>query len=250
MNVKNEMMPPFYSSTLPFSGIKAVLIDIDDTLLSFSGYVKQTMKDGFAQYDLGKYNDEMYLIFKKINNELWKQIEQGTLSFNELQRIRWNRIFKELRIDFDGEVFEKFFRDSLHNSAIVEPGAVELLQYLGEKYILCTASNGPYEQQINRLKVGNLYDYFDYFFISEKIGVQKPSMAFFDYCIGCIKEKSNIDILPNEIVIIGDSISADIIGAKQYGLSTCLYSNNKELPEMGAEADYIVETLAEIKQIL
>ena len=32
--------------------IQVVLIDIDNTLLSFSGYIKEAMRDGFAQYGL------------------------------------------------------------------------------------------------------------------------------------------------------------------------------------------------------
>lgn len=229
--------------------IKAVLVDIDDTLLSFSGYVRQTMKEGFARFGLAEYDDAMYLVFKRINNTLWKQIEQGTLTFEELMKIRWNRIFGELNIDFDGEVFERYFRESLFDSAIVEPGAIELIEYLSTKYIVCVASNGPYEQQINRLRAGKLYDFFSYYFVSERIGAQKPSKEFFDYCVSSINEKSNTDILPNEIMIIGDSVTADIFGGKRYGLSTCLYMG-EDNSKNTQDADYVVRELAEIKNIL
>ena len=230
--------------------IKAVLIDVDDTLLSFSGYVKRTMKEGFEHFGLAEYDDSMYLVFQKINTVLWHQIEQGTLTFEELLKIRWNRIFRELNIDFDGEVFEKYFREKLYDSAILEPGAIDLLEYLSKKYILCAASNGPFNQQVNRLKVGKLYPYFHDLFISEKVGAQKPSKEFFDHCIRCIQEKSETDILPEEIMMIGDSATADIVGGKQYGLKTCFYTGNKESAQTIAEADHTVHSLLEIKQIL
>ena len=71
----------------------------------------------------------------------------------------------------------QYFRGKLFFSAVPEPGAVELLEYLSRRYRLCIASNGPYEQQINRLRLGNMYD-FSHFFVSSQIGAQKPSAAF------------------------------------------------------------------------
>lgn len=228
--------------------IKVVLLDIDDTLLSFSGYVKETMKEGFSRFGLAEYDDSMYAVFKTVNDAFWKQIEEGTLTFEELMKIRWNRIFKELGITFDGEVFEKYFRESLYISAIVEPGAVELLEYLKGKYTVCAASNGPYDQQIDRLRIGGLYGYFDDFFISERIGAQKPGKAFFDACLRYLREKGNADLLPEEMLIIGDSLTSDIAGGKDYGMQTCLYTGGREVPE--GTADYVVKELSEITRFL
>lgn len=228
--------------------IKAVLIDIDDTLLSFSGYVKQSMREGFQKFGLAEYRDFMYQTFQEINTQLWKQIEQGTLTLDGMREVRWNRIFKELGIDFDGPTFETYFRARLFDSAILEPGAEELLRYLSENYFLCAASNGPYDQQMNRLKLGGLYDYFDHFFISEAIGAQKPSREFFDYCVKTITEQERSALLPEEILIIGDSVSADISGGKQYGMKTCLYAADRADRSV-PEADFVVKELAEIPQI-
>ena len=163
--------------------IKVVLIDIDNTLLSFSGYVKEAMRDGFSSFGLKPYTDDMFPVFEEINNSLWRQIEQGTLTFEELMKCRWNLIFKALEIDFDGEVFEEFFRKNLFYSAVPEDGALDLLNYLCRKYTLCAASNGPYEQQMNRLRIGKMRDCFTHCFISSQIGAQKPSRQFFDYCL-------------------------------------------------------------------
>ena len=88
--------------------IKVVLIDIDNTLLSFTGYVKESMREGFSYFGLKPYTEDMFSIFEKINNSLWRQLEQGTLTFEELEKCRWNMIFKELGIVFDGPTFEEF----------------------------------------------------------------------------------------------------------------------------------------------
>lgn len=157
--------------------IQVVLIDIDNTLLSFSGYIKEAMRDGFAQYGLKPYTEAMFPVFERINNSLWEQIEQGTLSFEKLTEIRWNMIFHALGISFDGRIFERYFRDKLFSSAVPEPGAVELLEYLSHRYRLCIASNGPYEQQINRLRVGKCMIFHTLFrFITNRCTKTKRSI--------------------------------------------------------------------------
>jgi len=224
--------------------IKAVFIDIDNTLLSFSEYVKSAMRDGFSQLGIGVYTDESFATFNRINDGLWHRIEQGTLTLEELKKIRWNLIFAELGIDYDGVAFEKYFRDKLNFSAIPEKGAHEMLEYLSGKYVLCTASNGPYDQQINRLRVGGMLDRFEYNFISSKIGAQKPSREFFEAAFNEL-HAAHPDILPEETMIIGDSVSSDIAGGRAFGMKTCLY-----LKKDSGDADYIITDLSEIKNIL
>ena len=51
--------------------IKAVLLDIDNTLLSFDEYVKVAMQTGFAKFGIGPYEESMYPIFRRINLGLW-----------------------------------------------------------------------------------------------------------------------------------------------------------------------------------
>lgn len=230
--------------------IKVVFLDIDNTLLSFSGYVKEAMKDGFSKYGLKEYEESMYETFELINSGLWRDLENGILTFEELTSVRWNKIFKALDIDFDGIVFEKYFREKLFDSAVLIDGALELLEYLKDKYTLCVASNGPYDQQLNRLKVGKIYDYFRFYFISSKFGHQKPTEEFFKCCFDELRSNGYKDLKPEETIIIGDSVSADISGGKKYGMKTCLYSCNVNTDVADSSADYVVSNLSDIKNIL
>ena len=164
--------------------IRAIYIDIDNTLLDFDAYVKESLRSGLEQFGLRPYEDWMYDTFEKVNSGLWLQIEDGSLTFEELQKIRFNRVFEAIGgIDFDGVVFEKYFREFLNESAIPVEGAMEMLEYLAGKYILCTASNGPYNQQIHRLEIAGMLKYFRHHFISEKIGFSKPAKEFFDIAV-------------------------------------------------------------------
>lgn len=230
--------------------IKAVLIDIDNTLLDFDAYVKNSMKDGFQKFGIRPYEEYMYDVFEEINTKLWREIEDGTLTFNELIKVRWNKIFDALGISFDGWEFEKYFRDCLYDSAVPIEGSKEILKYLSEKYIVCAASNGPYDQQIHRLEIAGMAPYFSDFYISEKIGASKPSEVFFDHCITSLNSMGKGEILPSEIMMIGDSLTSDMAGGVASGMKTCYFDRNKKGKTNGLKLDHIVTKLEEIKNIL
>ena len=62
--------------------IQVVLIDIDNTLLSFSGYIKEAMRDGFCTVrPKTVYRSNVPLYLNGSTTAFWEQIEQGTLSF-------------------------------------------------------------------------------------------------------------------------------------------------------------------------
>lgn len=234
--------------------IKAVFLDIDNTLLDFDAYVIDSMKTGFEKYGLKKYEDWMFPIFLEVNHVMWCQLEQGELSYQELLKIRWNKVFEELGISFDGEVFEEFFKGYLFESAIPVEGAMELLEYLEDRYVICAASNGPHGQQVNRLTKGGMIQYFDHLFISESVGIAKPAKGFFEIAIKELnkdrREQGEDEILPEEILMIGDSLTSDMTGGIDSGLKTCLFDWKCGGTTGGLPIDYVVYTLKEIQEIL
>ena len=215
--------------------LRVILFDIDNTLLSFDEYVKESMKNGFEKFEIGIYKEEIFDIFTEVNTGLWHELEKGTISFEELKKKRWNMRFERLGIAADGEAFEKYFRECLFESAIPIDGAMELLDYLCGKYTLCVASNGPYLQQLNRLKICGMLPYFSDFFISEEVGSQKPSASFFETCIDRLNSKSKEKILPCEI---------------KMGIQTCFYNPSQKPIPSEMNINNHVTSLKEIKNIL
>ena len=102
--------------------IKAVFLDIDNTLLDFDLCVSKAMQDGLARHKI-EFREDMFGTFKSVNDALWRRIEEGTLTREELMRVRWKLIFEKLGIDLDGPKFEEYFRAQLHESAIPVDGA-------------------------------------------------------------------------------------------------------------------------------
>lgn len=223
--------------------IKVVFIDIDNTLLDFNQSSKQAVKQAFSNFGL-PYKDSDYITFKKINDQLWKKIERGELDRKGMHAVRFPLVLKELGIDFDGLKVETEFRKILAQTACLVDGALETLKYLCDKYKVYGATNAIYDLQVNRLTSAGLYHYFSGLFVSEKIGHNKPTKEFFDYCFNNIE-----GLKPNQAVMVGDSLTADIIGGKDYGMTTVWYNHDK-LAEISDKADYKIDKLIDIKNIL
>lgn len=234
--------------------IKAIFLDIDNTLLDFDESVRESMKYGFQKYQLRPYEDWMFSVFLEENHRLWCQLEQGELTYEGLMKVRWNRIFERLKVTFDGERFERFFVEYLFDSAIPAEGAADFLKRIHKSYILCAASNGPYEQQINRLKKTGLLSDFDHLFISERMGASKPSRLFFERAIEELNQSRRLagkeEILPQEILMVGDSPSSDMRGGIDSGLKTCLMDWRGNGPLPGQRIDHTVVSLKELAEFL
>ncbi len=224
--------------------IKAIFMDIDNTLLDFSECAKFAMTRAFEKNNI-PFKDEYFSTFTKINHSLWREIEKGRLDKEGLYKTRWKNIFSELNINFNGELFEKDFVSSLFDSYQTVDGAEEILKYLKNKYILCAATNGPHAEQYSRLKNAGLFSYFDHIFISEDFGAAKPSKKFFDSCVKYLP-----DIKKDEILLVGDSITADIVGGVEYGLKTCWFNYYKMSNTSNVVSDYKINNLYELENIV
>ena len=225
--------------------IKAVFIDIDDTLLDFSKCAEYSMSESFKDFGL-QFEKFMFPVFEEINAGLWHRLEKSEITKSDLYGKRWFTVLGEFGItNIDGYEFEKHFQKHISESAEKVDGAKDLLAYLSSKYKIYAASNGPQEQQIKRLKKAKLLEYFTDVFTSELLGVQKPESAFFDNCFG------NLDnIRPEEAVLIGDSLHADISGGIKYNMTTIWFNKKNSGKAENILPDFTVNSLTEIKNIL
>lgn len=224
--------------------IKAVFIDVDNTLLDFQEGAKEAMDKAFEKRGM-KRKEGFFEIFKRINDGLWHKIELGELTREGLAKIRFNMIFREAGIYLDGVEFERDFRKNLAESAVKVKNAEEILKYISQKYPIYVTSNAPQGQQLLRLEKAGLLQYITDVFTSERMGFNKPDKRFFDMCFDMIPS-----VLPEEIMIIGDSINADVRGGIENGLKTCWFNYFGEKAHADITPDHTVESLLEIKEIL
>lgn len=248
---------PADSKMTSFRDCKIIMLDVDNTLLDFnlctiSDAEKVAKKFGIT------LPENWDVTFHRINDQLWLDLEKGLLTIDDIHAVRWTRVLEALGIEEAkniGVEFEKDFVEQLKSEAIPVEGAMELLSYLKKKgYLLTVASNGPWEQQVNRLKLAGMLEYFgeENLFTSGEIGCSKPQKKFFDVCLGRLAQKTGESLELQNIVMIGDSLTADIGGAKDSGLKTIWFDyGNKGLKTQGSEkADVRVEKLPDIQKYL
>lgn len=223
--------------------ITTVLIDIDNTLLDFDKCAYLSMKSAFEDCGL-PFDDEKFATFERINLSLWRCLEKKIITKEQLFKLRWPTVLAGIGIDYDGFDVEERFKHYLYKYAVTIDGAEDLLKYLSGKYKIYAASNATYNQQIARLTSAGFDKYFDGYFISEKAGAEKPCKEFFDYCF------SNLNASKENVVMIGDSPTADIKGSYNYGITPIWFNwRGEKLPE-GVVPAHIVKSLREIKNIL
>ena len=223
---------------------KILLIDLDNTLIDFNECARHSIINAFKELGF-TYTEKVFETFIEENVKIWKRLEKGEITKPQLRANRWNIILGKLGIDFDGTIIEEMFENGVAKGAYPVEGAYDLLNHLHGKYKMYIVSNGFRFVQESRLKIGDFEKYFDGVFVSEDIGIPKPAKEFFDYCF---KNLDNPD--KNEVILIGDSLSADILGGVNYGIDTIWFNKNNEPVNDDIKPTYTVNKLKDIEKIL
>lgn len=222
--------------------IKAVLIDIDDTIFDFEKCSKNSFLKTLEKFNL-KFKEEDFSYFNKVNDILWTKQKLGEINIKEVFIKRDYLMGKYFNLDIEKGLFNDLFVKFLYDEIEMVDGIDDLLLYLSDKYKIFTASNGIFKMQENRLKKSNLDKYFDNIFVSDKIGFEKPDKKFFQKIMDLTKFSND------DLIMIGDSIKSDIIGAKNSKIKS-IYFNKEDKKISDKNFTYQVKNLSEIKKIL
>ena len=195
---------------------KYLLFDLDDTLLDFGKAQVLAFKKLLEDENI-EYSDESFEKYETINKSLWRSFERGEISNKEVTSERFIRFFALFGMKVDGSEVDNRFRSYLAEGNQLFEGIVEMLEKLSLTHKLYIASNGIGITQHTRLKNNNLNKYFDKIFISEEIGSKKPDREFFDIILKEIGVEDK-----GEVLMIGDTLTSDILGANNVGIDSCL----------------------------
>ena len=119
-----------------------------------------------------------------------------------------------------------FYLDRLSEHPDLMPGTLEAVKELSEVATLAVVTNGVEHVQEKRLKESGLGEYMDGVFISECIGVEKPNRRFFETALRSLGIENR-----DKVLVVGDSLTADVKGGQNAGLDTCWFNwEGKEAP--------------------
>lgn len=221
--------------------IKAVIFDLDDTLISEREYIESGYKHISKlinnEYGIG-YN-EVYLNLMNLHNQTSKYV--------------FNRFFDKYKIAYSQETIMKLVWEyrkhipciNFYNDVIP---CIELLKLKNIKLGIIT--DGYKESQKLKLNAVRAENYFDEIIITDELGSEywKPHPKSFEI----MKERFNVEF--NEMIYIGDNPEKDFYISKIYPIKTVrivrdgIYLNKSYLDDI--KENWTISNLIDINNII
>ena len=223
--------------------IEFLFLDLDDTILDFHKAERIAISKTIRDFGV-EPTEEILARYHEINKWHWEQLELGRLTRAEVLENRFAVLFRELGVNVDATACARVYEKNLAIGHYFLPGAEEAVAALSKKYRLFLASNGTAFVQKGRMTSANLYRFFEKVFVSQEVGHNKPSKAYFD---GCFAQIPGFD--PEKAMIVGDSLSSDIKGGINAGLKT-VWVNPDHKPCGDIRPDYQIEALHQLEALL
>lgn len=225
-----------------------VFFDLDHTLWDYETNSRATLTELHHEYQLaakGIPDVSLFLDrFKIVNDELWDHFDNGRITSDVIRKERFHRILghfgvRDEKLDAD---LSRDYLDQCPRKGQLMPYAIEVLDYLTDRYRLTVITNGFDEIQQLKLAAGNLHKYFDHIVTSQRAGHRKPSREIFDFAL------RHNDTQCHEAIMIGDNLVTDIGGARSANIDAVFFNSDGRVHN--ETLDFEITTLLELKRIL
>ena len=224
--------------------LKTIFLDLDDTILDFRGAERRAVSETLRCFGIDP-TPALTERYHALNRRQWELLEEGKLTRPQVLTRRFELLFGELGLSCRPREVCALYEELLAQNHMVLPGALELLETLVPRYDLYAATNGASDVQNARLRGAGLLPYFQKVFISEELGADKPGLAFFRACFDAIP---GFD--PAAALMVGDSLTSDIRGARNAGLRSCWYNPRGLPPRPDIAPDFTIRELWELPPLL
>lgn len=225
--------------------IKHVFFDLDHTLWDFDKNAKLSFEQIFKEQKIAVALNDFLEVYTPINFEYWKlyreeKVNKATLRYRRLKDT-FDALDYTINDDLINVLSEDFIKFLPNYNHLIE-GTIDVLDYLSEKYQLHIITNGFKEVQNLKLEKSNIKKYFKTVITSESVGVKKPNPKIFEYAL------AQANAQPQDCIMIGDNVEADILGAFNAGILPIHLELNKNGNTKNAFAQ--INALKELKQYL
>lgn len=224
--------------------ITDVFFDLDHTLWDFEKNSALTFETILPAYDITVPLASFLEVYVPANLVFWKMYREEKITKSELRYQRLKSVFDTLGYVVSDTVIDSIadeYINQLSSHTNLFPNALEVLDYLKPNYQLHIITNGFQEIQEKKLRNSGIYPYFNQVIDSEMAGVKKPDPFIFNMAL----EKARVR--PETSLMIGDSLEADILGAKAAGLHALHFNAHGEAKH---EHSSMISELWEIKTYL
>lgn len=222
---------------------KAVIFDIDDTLIDFVERKKLIIRESVkAMIDAG-INEDFDKLHDDFSDFYWKTGIEDQRIFEKYFMHKYGKIdYKVLAYAIIA------YRKTSTGLLRPFPGAKSVLVYLKEKGLkLAILSDAPKLEAYLRICGVGLDDFFDIIITKDDTSVTKPDKK------GFLMVAEKLGVKPEECVMIGDKFFKDVAGAKALGMTTIHAKYgwcNEDFNEVKVHADYTAEKITDVKEII
>lgn len=224
--------------------IRNIFLDLDDTIFDFHKGERIAIIKTLENFGVA-VDDSVIDRYRAFNRQCWEALEKGEMTRETVLTRRFELFFASLGEFVSAELVQHFYERRLSEGCYFLDGAEKLLTELYGKYDLYITSNGTAFVQDRRIMASGIARYFKGIFISERMGANKPSRRFFDACFEKMENKSR-----SETIIIGDSLTSDILGGINAGIHTCHYTLGRDFEYSDIKPEFFAKNLDEIPEIL
>lgn len=203
------------------SGIKALLLDLDDTLFDDSHATLQAFSAFIGPHAarFAESESELFRRWRACVDRHWRRFEAGELSI-EQQRHERLRDFLDLPHICEDEAARLFqpYMDTYRRHRRLTPGAADFLDAT-RHLIRIVVSNGGAEQQRAKLTHLGIAHHFLHVVTVEDAGAAKPDPRIFRHALALE------NLAPEHCLMVGDDPERDIEPARRLGMAACLVSH-------------------------
>lgn len=196
-------------------------MDIKAVILDFGG----TLSDGALDWEPYHEAIRSFVLshgYSMPMKDLKKSLRGALAHLNRVRAKGREMLFEEVYAIFLNDLGVKYDREMLeylhdnfrkHYNTHFYPCAEGVLRELSSKYKVALLSNTMSDQPKRLLEEAGLTKYFDLIYCSRELGVRKPNLAAFEIVLNELK------VIPVETVHVGDSVEADMYGARNSGIT-------------------------------
>jgi len=209
--------------------IRAVLFDLDDTLFDHSGCARDglaTVRQSQACFRSMPL-DELERVHADVLEDLHAQVMLGRVPIEEARIERFRRLLASAGVDDRGQLAAELatlYRDTYRNRRRAVAGAAALMAAVRPHARVGIVSNNVLDEQQEKLRVCSLDQFVDELVVSGEVGVSKPDPIIFRVAL------DRLGVTPEETVMVGDSWTADVEGARAAGIRAIWFNPTGSAP--------------------
>ncbi len=222
---------------------KWILFDADETLFEFHAFpalVNIGVKYGF------EFSQQDFAEYENINQPLWLKYQQQQLTVAQLKNKRFEHLTEKFGVDT--QVLNQEFSEQMSRLSPTFNGTVATLEHLHGKVKMGIITNGFSAMQQPRLEFTQTAKFFDLLVISEEVGVPKPHPAIFSFAFQQIQNQMPTE--KSQILMVGDSLSADIAGGNEFGIDTCWLNRHQICASQDIQPTFEIQEISDLVNLV